>query len=86
VLGTTAIKKKEKIMNKIPPINSDTYESDDLLAEYNFDYSQARPNRFALRSPAKIRITLDPDVAEVFQTSESVNRALRCLLAAIPKN
>ncbi len=73
-------------MNKINPINSQSSDADDLLPEYNFDYSQGHPNRFALRSSAKITITLDPDVAKVFQTSESVNRALRCLLAAIPEN
>ena len=28
---------------------------------------------------------LDPDVAEVFTTSEAVNRALRILLEAIPQ-
>ena len=33
---------------------------DDLLPEYDFDYSQARPNRFAGR--AKVAIALHPDV------------------------
>ncbi len=72
-------------MNKTPSVEPNFFESDDLLPEYNFDYSQARPNRFASTSVNRITITLDPDVAKVFQTSEAVNRALRCLLSAIPE-
>ena len=33
---------------------------DDLLPEYDFDYSQARPNRFAGR--ATVAVALRPDV------------------------
>ncbi|MEA5616642.1 hypothetical protein VB711_02135 [Cronbergia sp. UHCC 0137] len=72
-------------MNKTPNINEDSFESDDLLPEYDFDYSKARPNRFASTPENRITITLDPDVAKIFQTSEAVNRALRCLLSAIPE-
>jgi len=43
----------------------------DILSEYHFDYSKAKSNRFARQSPP-ITITLDPDVAEVFITSENV--------------
>lgn len=59
--------------------------NNDLLPEYNFDYTKARPNRFTNTSENKITVILDPDVAKVFQTSEAVNRALRCLLSAIPE-
>ena len=56
-------------------------ESDDMLPEYNFDYSKARPNRFA-----KCRtVTLEPDVAGVFNTSDSVNKILRAIIAAMPE-
>ncbi|MBD2293025.1 hypothetical protein H6G06_05890 [Anabaena sphaerica FACHB-251] len=72
-------------MNKTPSVEQNSFESDDLLPEYNFDYSQARPNRFASTSEKRITVILDPDVAEIFQTSEAVNRALRCLLSAIPE-
>lgn len=72
-------------MNKTPINQQDNFESDDLLPEYNFDYTKARPNRFATTSENKITVILDPDVAKVFQTSEAVNRALRCLLSAIPE-
>jgi hypothetical protein len=71
-------------MNKTPINQPDDFESDDLLPEYNFDYTKARPNRFATTSENKITVILDPDVAKVFQTSEAVNRALYCLLSAIP--
>lgn len=60
--------------------------NDDLLPEYDFDYRKARPNRFASQEgKAPLTVTLDPDVAEVFTTSEAVNNALRALLSAIPK-
>lgn len=45
-------------------------ESDDMLPEYNFDYSKARPNRFAKGRT----VTLVSDVASVFNTSDSVNK------------
>ncbi len=57
---------------------------DEMLSEYNFDYSKAKTNRFA--EEYHVSITLDPDVASVFKTSESVNNALRALLSAIPSN
>ena len=54
---------------------------DDLLPEYKFDYRKARPNRFVTQeSDMQITVTLDPDVAEVFKTSEAVNNALRAIL------
>ena len=61
--------------------------SDDMRSEYRFDYSQARPNRFASRvSETPLVVLVDPDIAEVFTTPESVNQALRALIAAIPKD
>ena len=64
--------------------NSNNMPEDDLQPEYNFDYRQARPNRFIPReNQAPVRVTLDPDIAEVFSTSESVNQALRALLSAM---
>lgn len=50
---------------------------DDMLPDYHFDYQQAKPNRFATRSGKKMTIVvLDEDVAEIFSTLESVNKAL----------
>ncbi len=58
----------------------------DLQAEYRFDYGQARPNRFAGQlEAAPLVVVLDPDVAEVFTTPESVNTALRALISAMPQ-
>jgi hypothetical protein len=56
-------------------------ETEDLLPEYNFDYNKAKPNRFAHKV---VNITLDEDIAKVFTTSESVNKALRAILSALP--
>jgi hypothetical protein len=56
-----------------------------MLPEYRFDYSKARPNRFARRKSAEsVVVVLDPDVSRVFSTGQSVNTALRALIAAIP--
>ena len=53
--------------------NSESSQSfeEDLLSEYDFDYSKARPNRFAAQlNETTITVTLESDVAKVFQTSE----------------
>jgi hypothetical protein len=61
---------------------SDTDE-DNLLEHYDFDYSKAKPNRFAAQIPDESTfIMLEPDVAAVFPTPESVNEALRLLITA----
>ena len=58
----------------------------EMRAEYHFDYGRARPNRFAGRSKGeRLVVVLDPDVAEVFTTPESVNTALRALIVAMPQ-
>ena len=60
-------------------------ESGDLRSEYSFDYSKARPNRFAGRiATDRVVVTLDPDVSEVFTTPESVNSVLRAIIAVMP--
>ena len=61
-----------------------TDEDTDLLSEYEFDYAKAKPNRFADSKPV-MTVVLDPDVAAVFKSSESVNNALRAIISAIPK-
>lgn len=52
--------------------------------EYRFDYSTAKPNRFAsrMRRPV-VAIVLEPDVAAVFDSSAKVNARLRCGVAVI---
>ena len=53
-------------------------EKDDLLPEYDLDFSQSKPNRFAEKYNKMVRrVGLAPDVAEEFPTEDSVNEALR---------
>ena len=59
--------------------------TDEMRSHYDFDYSKARPNRFAERfSAGSVAIVLDPDVASVFQSPETVNAFLRSAIAAMP--
>jgi hypothetical protein len=60
-------------------------DADDLLPEYEFDYSKAKPNRFALKEQQRV-VILEPDVAEYFHDSEAVNRVLRALIEAMPRS
>jgi hypothetical protein len=55
--------------------------SDELRDEYQFDYRQAKPNRFAtgVKKGGRL-VVLDPEVAAAFPRSEEVNAALRGLL------
>jgi len=55
---------------------------DNMLPEYEFDYSKAKKNRFA--KDYHVAVTLDSDVAGFFRDSKSVNKALRAILTAIP--
>jgi len=56
-----------------------------MRPEYRFDYTQARPNRFAARmGKDTVTVVLDPDVAAVFNTADSVNDLLRSVIAALP--
>jgi hypothetical protein len=58
---------------------------DDLRTEYVFDFSKAKPNPYAARLKGRaVAVVLEPDVAAVFPTSQSVNRLLRSVVAAVP--
>ena len=58
----------------------------EMRREYRFDYRKARPNRFApLMEGKTVAVVLDPDVASVFQSSESVNTLLRSVISALPE-
>ena len=59
--------------------------NDDLLPHYDVDYSKARPNRFAQQAKENTFVMLDKRLSKVFRTPEQVKRALRSLLAAMPK-
>ena len=59
----------------------------EMRREYRFDYRRARPNRFApLMKDGTLAVVLDPDVASVFGSAETVNSLLRSLIKALPKN
>lgn len=61
-------------------INNET-DKDEMKSEYRFDYSKARPNRFAEEyNRTQITVLLDSDVAKDFPSSEAVNEALRFLV------
>jgi hypothetical protein len=62
-------------------------EEPDMKPEYRFDYSKARPNRFAdaYKKGTSI-VNLDSDVKESFPDSESVNEALRFLIRIAREN
>ncbi len=58
----------------------------DLRSEYHFDYRKARSNRFAGRvDKNRLVVVLDPDIAQVFTTQESVNKVLRALIENLPQ-
>jgi len=59
-------------------------EPDEMRAHYDFDYSKARPNRFAGRFKEEtVAVVLDADVADVFESSEAVNTVLRSAIRAM---
>jgi hypothetical protein len=59
-------------------------DGDELMAEYDFDYRRARPNRFVLEKQQRV-VILEPEVAEYFQDSEAVNRVLKALIDNMPR-
>lgn len=64
-----------------------TDEDEEMKSEYRFDYSKARPNRFAEEyNRTRRTIVLDADIADKFPTSESVNEALRFLVRITEKH
>jgi hypothetical protein len=61
--------------------------SGNMRPEYRFDYSRAKPNRFAKRAKGGVvAVLLEPDVAAVFKSSESVNAVLRSIISVVPRS
>ncbi|MDY0301986.1 MAG: hypothetical protein RBQ99_10425 [Trichlorobacter sp.] len=61
------------------------YLQDEVQAEYNFDYQQAKSNRFAGQvDDTRTVVVLDPELSAVFKTSEEVNNLLRALVKTMP--
>ena len=57
----------------------------DMPDEYQLDWTKAKPNPYAARLKDTVAVVLEPDVAEVFPTSDSVNTFLRSVIAAVPR-
>jgi hypothetical protein len=52
-----------------------------LQEHYDFDYSKAKPNRFAAQlGKETVMVVLEPEVAAAFPTTEAVNEALRLVM------
>jgi len=74
-------------MKKTPTRKKAPIVAEEMGREYRFDYKKAKPNRFANQmETGTIAVVLDPDVATVFKSSESVNALLRSVIAALPAN
>lgn len=58
----------------------------EMRTEYRFDYAKAKPNRFAARiKKGAVAVIFDPDVAEVFRSSDAVNSFLRSIISTLPE-
>lgn len=72
-------------MSQEQQANQDAFEREDMQPEYHFDYTKAKPNRFAAKqADGSLVVVLEPDIVEVFSTAESVKRVLRALIATMP--
>lgn len=61
-------------------------KSEEIVSEYRFDYDKAKPNRFAMKMMDEpLVVLIEPDVAKFFKTPEQVNKALRALISAMPR-
>ena len=73
---------KKTLVRKKKPIKEESKHT-----EYRFDYSRSKPNRFAAKmSSDTVAVVLEPDVAEVFRSSEDVNAVLRSIISAMPSS
>jgi hypothetical protein len=73
-------------MKKIRPNIHARNEHEELREEYRFDYKKSKPNRFAGHpDEPRVVVVLDPEVAEVFETPDSVNEVLRALIKTMPR-
>ena len=73
-------------MRKTSTVSRHRTPHDTMRKEYRFDYSRAKPNRFAEKmSKEVVAVVLEPDVAAVFNSSEAVNALLRSVIAALPE-
>jgi hypothetical protein len=72
-------------MKKVSARKKAPAAAEEMRREYHFNYKKAKPNRFARQLGRRtIAVVLEPDVAAVFKSSESVNALLRSVIAALP--
>jgi hypothetical protein len=67
-------------------MNKTSELEDELRPEYDFDKLKVVARGDGRRKTGKTVITLAPDVAEMFPTSEAVNEALRLLVRAVKES
>lgn len=73
------MKEKSNEMKDQPDAGGEDYELRD-----RYDFSDSIPNKFAERYAEGTNVVLlEPDVAEVFRDSESVNKVLRSFLSVL---
>jgi hypothetical protein len=70
-------------MKKKTSVPKKARRQEELKPEYRFDYSKAKPNRFAAKmTKGTVAVILEPDVAAIFNSSEAVNSFLRSVISA----
>jgi hypothetical protein len=75
------------IIKSMSQTKSKARQEKGLRTEYRFDYTKAKANRFTPDTqPGSLAVLLDPDVARVFKSAESVNTVLRALVRAMPRD
>lgn len=75
IISTTEPKERSEPLqaNLLPQALAEELMADDMLPEYEIDYSKAQPNRFAARMAQTRTIELESDIAAVFTTQDAVN-------------
>lgn len=58
--------------------------SDELLPEYEIDYSKVKRNPYYRKNRTFIEI--DNDIVEVFKSPNNINRVLKAIAKSIPKS
>ncbi len=73
---------KEKGMKKTKE-NIDI-QVDDLLPEYNIDYTKVQKNPYYKKN--RIFVEIDEDIANVFRNPKDINKVLKAIIKSFPKN
>lgn len=59
-------------------------EEDDLLPEYEIDYSNAIRNPYYKKD--RVFVEVDADIANTFQNPDNINKVLKAIAKSLPKN